>query len=228
MSPKLKTRLISGFTIGPVFSYGIIAGGILFWLMMAVAIVITAMEWIALSRATKRGALLSIAGIVYIMLCYQSFIELRLHFDQGLYLALALILTIWASDIGAYLCGKTIGGAKMVPNISPNKTWAGFIGAAVISGLMMSFLYGLGFVLKEHLGPNLFLPFSGVVIAFVLGAGMTFAGQAGDLLVSMLKRRAGAKDSGTLIPGHGGLLDRIDSLLIGSLYFYVVIKALGL
>lgn len=228
MSSKLKTRLISGFTIGPLFAYGIIAGGILFWLMMAAAIIITAIEWVSLSKATKRPLLLSFAGFVYILICYDSFVSLRLHFDQGLYLTLALILTIWASDIGAYLCGKTIGGAKMVPNISPNKTWAGFIGACVISGLMMCLLYGLGFVLKAYLGSHLFLPFTGYMMAFCLGAGMTFAGQAGDLLVSMLKRRAGAKDSGTLIPGHGGLLDRIDSLLIGSLYFYIVAKVLGL
>ncbi|MAZ76329.1 MAG: phosphatidate cytidylyltransferase [Micavibrio sp.] len=228
MSSKLKTRLISGFTIGPLFSYGIIAGGWLFWLMMAVAIVISAIEWTSLSRATKRPILLSVSGLIYIIICYESFISLRLNFDQGLYLTLALLLSVWTSDIGAYACGKAIGGAKMIPSISPNKTWAGFIGAAILSGLMMLGLYFLGFILREHLSANLYLPFSGAVVAFVLGGLITFSGQAGDLIVSMLKRRAGAKDSGTLIPGHGGLLDRIDSLFMSSLFFYAAVKFLGL
>jgi len=229
MSSSLKTRLISGFTLGPIFSYLIIMGGLGFWLMMIAAIVITCIEWLALAKATKRQILLSFAGLIYIIICYDAFISLRIHFEQGLYLTLALMLSVWTSDIGAYFSGKKFGGPKMVPSISPNKTWSGFIGGAVLSGMMMLFLYVLGQnILTQYINQNLYLPINNIFIVFVLGAGMTVAGQAGDLLVSMLKRRAGAKDSGKIIPGHGGLLDRIDSLMMGSLYFYVAVKLLGL
>ena len=115
----------------------------------------------------------------------------------------------------------------MIPSISPNKTWAGLFGAAILSGLMMLGLYLLGFILKEHWAGHLYLPFSSFTVAFAVGFFITFSGQAGDLIVSMLKRRAGAKDSGKLIPGHGGLLDRIDSLFMSSLFFYAAVKALG-
>lgn len=225
---KLKARLISGFTIGPLFAYGIIIGGNVFWLMMIVAIALSVFEWISLVRVTKRPILLSVSGLIYIIICYYSFILLRINFEQGLYLTMALLLSVWTSDIGAYICGKAIGGAKMIPSISPNKTWAGFIGAAILSGLMMLGLYFLGFIFKEHLGGHLYLPFSGGMTAFIVGFFITFSGQAGDLIVSMLKRRAGAKDSGKIIPGHGGLLDRIDSLFMSSLFFYAAVKALGI
>lgn len=120
---------------------------------------------------------------------------------QGLgWFFLALFIT-WMSDTAAYLVGKSVGRIKLIPRVSPNKTVEGAIGglvAAGITGAICAFAFGLDL----H-------PLTGFLLGIVLGA----AGMIGDLSESMIKRRAGVKDSGDLIPGHGGVLDRIDALI---------------
>jgi len=109
-----------------------------------------------------------------------------------------VMITTWTTDIGAYFAGRAIGGPKLAPRISPNKTWAGLLGgmagAAVIGWIAAHFLRIDG-------------------IFLLLGAPMAALAQAGDLFESWIKRRAGMKDSGSILPGHGGLLDRLDGLL---------------
>src|SRR5260221_3799730 len=107
---------------------------------------------------------------------------------------------IWATDIGAYVVGRSTGGAKLARRISPGKTWSGLFGgmawAAVVSAAV-GYAFGLG----------------ETIALAAIGAGLAVVGQIGDLVESAAKRGAGVKDSGTLIPGHGGLLDRIDGLV---------------
>lgn len=130
---------------------------------------------------------------------------------QGGWLICLLMFVIWATDTGAYLVGRTWGKRKLVPVISPNKTWAGFWG-----GTLLGTLVGVGIVL---LFGSLFSWQEGLLLALLL----SLAGQIGDLVVSLLKREVGVKDTGNLIPGHGGLLDRLDSLLfaIPTFAFYL-------
>ncbi len=111
----------------------------------------------------------------------------------------AMVVT-WATDIGAYAAGRTIGGPKLAPRISPNKTWAGLIGGVLAAAL-------LGWLVASLETFSLGMPFAW------LGAVMAVAAQLGDLYESWEKRRAGVKDSGALLPGHGGVLDRVDGLL---------------
>jgi len=127
-------------------------------------------------------------------------------------------MSIWASDSGAYFAGRAIGGPKMAPSISPNKTWAGLIGGLVSSTIVLV-VYALWFgPWVSQFGIDLTIPHGATVAQLAaLGAFLTISGQAGDLLESYYKRKAGVKDSGTLIPGHGGLLDRIDGLLIAAI-----------
>jgi len=109
-----------------------------------------------------------------------------------------VMVVTWATDICAYFAGRTIGGPKLAPRISPNKTWAGLVGGivgAAVLGWISAFLLSLG---------GIFL---------LLGGPMAALAQAGDLFESWIKRRAGVKDSGAILPGHGGLLDRLDGLL---------------
>jgi phosphatidate cytidylyltransferase len=121
-----------------------------------------------------------------------------------------LVLMVWAYDTGAYLIGKRFGRRKFLTHISPSKTYAGLIGgiaaATVVAAVV---LVGLG---REPIG------------ALIVGPLVSLAAQAGDLAESMLKRAAGAKDSGSLIPGHGGILDRVDSFLFAApiLTLYVI------
>lgn len=115
---------------------------------------------------------------------------------------LLLILAVWSYDTGAYLIGKQFGTAKFLTHISPSKTYAGLIGGIVATTVVVGvFLWGLG---------------ESPVHAIILGPITALAAQAGDLAESMLKRAAGAKDSSDLIPGHGGMLDRVDSFLFAA------------
>jgi phosphatidate cytidylyltransferase len=155
------------------------------------------------------------AGAVYIAAAALALAWLRVGAASGLGAVLWLLVSVWASDALAYAAGRLIGGPRLAPRISPNKTWAGLggamLGAAAAGGLF-------GFVWTDGPGPVL-LAIAGLVIGLV--------GQGGDLLESFSKRRFGTKDSGALIPGHGGVLDRIDALMAVTLVATFVYLAHG-
>lgn len=137
------------------------------------------------------------AGLLYVVLPALSLIYLRQQ-DHGLWLALWTLVMVWATDVGAYFAGRAIGGPKLAPRLSPNKTWAGLIGG-MIAALLIGAL--LAWAVK--------LPYT----FWLLGAPLAVAAQGGDLFESWLKRRSGVKDSGKLLPGHGGVLDRLDGVV---------------
>lgn len=171
-----------------------------------------------LDRADPRAARLA-AGIPYVGLAAIALIWLRRDWTAGRANVLFLVLVVWASDIGAYLLGRWIGGPKLAARISPTKTWAGVAGgllAAVAAGLGTARLVG------GDLGGTADLWHTARV-----AAGLGLMAQAGDLLESGIKRRFGVKDSGRLIPGHGGLLDRLDGLLTAASAAAVLALALG-
>ncbi len=151
-----------------------------------------------LSRRSALGA-----GVVYVGLASVALVWLRGDGAAGRANVLFLVVVVWASDIGAYLAGRLLGGPKLAPAISPGKTWSGAAG-----GLIAAMLIG------EAAGQALAVAAYGraALIAGLLG----MAAQGGDLLESAIKRRFGVKDSGHLIPGHGGLLDRLDGLLTAA------------
>ncbi|HXP12806.1 MAG TPA: phosphatidate cytidylyltransferase, partial [Stellaceae bacterium] len=124
-----------------------------------------------------------------------------------------LLALVWASDIAAYAVGRALGGPKLAPRLSPNKTWAGFFGGLAGAGLV-----GVASASITHAPAALLLP-----VSLALG----LAAQAGDLLESLAKRHYGVKDAGQLIPGHGGLLDRIDSLLAAALALGLLARLAG-
>jgi len=140
-------------------------------------------------------------GVPYIGLAAVALLWLRADPRAGLANTLFVLAIVWGSDIGAYMVGRLAGGPKLAPAISPGKTWSGAAGglvSAALAGLVVATCFSSGFS-PSHV----------MELAIVLG----FVSQAGDLLESMLKRRFGVKDSGGIIPGHGGLLDRVDALL---------------
>jgi phosphatidate cytidylyltransferase len=127
---------------------------------------------------------------------------------------IGFFILIWANDTGAYLTGMSIGRHKLMERISPKKTWEGFIGGIIIASLVAWFLSGwLGVVDKIHW----------IIIALIVSV----AGTYGDLIESMLKRSIGVKDSGTIMPGHGGFLDRFDSAIISFPLVYLFISLFG-
>jgi phosphatidate cytidylyltransferase len=143
------------------------------------------------------------AGVFYLSLPMLAMIWLRAVPQIGLTILLWLIFVVWATDIMAYFVGRQIGGRRLAPSISPGKTWAGLWG-----GVAGAAIVGAGFAL--FVGPFRLLP------SIILAAGLACVAQFGDLVESALKRKAGVKDSGGLIPGHGGLFDRLDGLLFAA------------
>jgi phosphatidate cytidylyltransferase len=162
-----------------------------------------------LSAARRRslvGVIDTAGGAVYVGLPAAVFLWLRDRAPEGLETILALFAIIWASDIFAYFGGKLIGGAKVAEGLSPNKTWSG-----IITGALAGALAGYGCGLLFRVDHDLLIAWPAI------GAVVAFAGLMGDLFESFLKRRFGVKDASRLIPGHGGVLDRIDSLMASTL-----------
>jgi phosphatidate cytidylyltransferase len=143
------------------------------------------------------------AGSLWIVLGAVAFYWLAQPPQLGRETALWLLFVVWANDIAAYAAGRTIGGPKLAPRLSPNKTWTGFVGGVATSGLVGALAIGVGWSSTISI----------IEASVLLGV----AAQLGDLAESLAKRHFGVKDSSGLIPGHGGLLDRVDGLLAASL-----------
>ena len=144
-------------------------------------------------------------GVIYLGGPCVAMIWLRTG-DLGLAWTLALLLTAWSADIAAYVAGNSIGGPKLWPRISPNKTWSGFFTGLAAA---MAVAEAVALCLGRQGGPV-------VAWAWLAGLIVGLATMAGDLCESMIKRRFGVKDSGSIIPGHGGLLDRVDGLMFAT------------
>lgn len=161
-----------------------------------------------------------VLGLFYISLCWGLMLELRQYnlvflsndsvTDLGMILPAAIVFSIWINDTMAYIVGSLIGKTPLSP-VSPKKTWEGTIGGIVLAVILM----GIIAILFK----------ASIVQTMVIAAIASVAGTLGDLLESWLKRKSGVKDSGTLLPGHGGFLDRFDSLLLAipAVWIYVVL-----
>lgn len=188
-------------------------------------ILLTAMGWselallVALFSASASGLIASFAGgaafwtiigVLYLSLPMLALVWLRAMPVDGLAMTLWLLLVVWTADVAAYFVGRAVGGPRLAPKVSPGKTWSGFVG-----GLAGAMLMGAAVTMVNG-------PFR-LMTALVLAAVVAVAAQIGDLAESMLKRQAGVKDAGTLIPGHGGVLDRVDGLLFAAPVLAVIV-----
>ncbi len=212
------------------FSAMVMIGGVLlplwlggYWFAAMIGLVGLGLisEWGALARAIgqtsgAKGGLI-LAGLVYII---AAIVALTLIENvMGFAGTLVIMALVWATDIGAYFAGRTIGGPKIAPAISPSKTWSGLIGGMIAASLLMWIAQRNNWLRANVAEYPDYLQ----MISPLSGAGIAIVAQAGDFLESGMKRRAGVKDSGTLIPGHGGLFDRLDGLLPVAILFGVLI-----
>ena len=167
-------------------------------------------EWLDITKKAEDQQKWRIIGLFYILIPIYSVIKIRLFNDEIL---LWMFAVIWATDIFAFFAGKTLGGAKLAPTISPNKTWSGLSGGVVASmliGLMSSFM------------------FKGGAIFFIsVSVFLSLIEQASDLFESKVKRIFGVKDSGNIIPGHGGVLDRLDGMMFVAPVVLLLITFFG-
>ena len=245
MASELRTRSIVGVALIALALGALLAGGLLFWLLLVVAGVLMQGEWGDLTGATpeqRKAAMFAVSiplallcplaagidwpvlvagaaafffvlftsrkpglalGIPYVCvpIVALQFLRGEQPYGFGLLLALWALALVWATDIGAYFAGRSIGGPKLAPRVSPSKTWSGLAGG-VLAALL------LGFLLHR---------LAGLPIQLAAASGLlAVAAQLGDLVESWMKRRAGVKDSGTLLPGHGGVMDRLDGVVAAA------------
>ena len=201
----LRTRVISAVVMVVLAGLDIASGGRIF--VAAVAALCAVMLW-ELSRMTRRDPVIGLVFAAAIVVAGAELIRLR---GDGISQIFWLVLVVVASDVCGYFVGRLVGGPKFWPSVSPKKTWSG-----TIAGWIGAALVGLGFYLTGH-ASSLMVAMSPI---------LAFAGQLGDIAESAIKRRAGVKDASTLIPGHGGVLDRFDAM-IGALLAMFVLGLLG-
>jgi phosphatidate cytidylyltransferase len=195
---------MSALVLAPIAIATAYAGGIYFTAFFALAAAAVMWEWAGLVAAASNRLIWTAAGVAYAGILLLAPISLRADPQLGLSAIVFVFGVVWATDIVAYFAGRALGGPKLAPSISPNKTWSGVFGgtsgALIVAAVTARYVPGSNTLAL-------------VVIAFLLSA----ASQIGDLAESALKRRFGAKDSGRLIPGHGGVMDRLDGFWAAAL-----------
>ena len=203
-----------GIGLGLILSFIISFGGMkeispfLVILLLVLAVFFMAVSEDLSSTISKMG--IALFGILFIafLLAYVSLIR---NMPNGRVWVLFLIITVWTGDISAFLIGSFLGRNRLYPKISPNKTFEGLAGAIV------------GSIVVAAAFSRLFIPNLKIGSCILLAIGLGILGQLGDFAESMLKRSAHVKDSGTLIPGHGGMLDRLDSFLFSAPFLHYVL-----
>jgi phosphatidate cytidylyltransferase len=221
MNKELIKRFLSSIIILPIAVWFIINGSVFFIFFLSILFLVTSYEWIKMS---KKKFLIKILGIIFLLLSFYSTFQLRNH--AGLNFFLFIVLICIFTDIGGYIFGKFFKGPKLT-KISPNKTYSGVIGSfilPVLAGLIYTNLLTKSFYIIEslnfsHINNNIDLKF----LFFILLISIT--SQVGDLIISYFKRLAKVKDTGKILPGHGGLLDRLDGLIfvIPILYLFIIL-----
>jgi phosphatidate cytidylyltransferase len=208
----LKVRTLSAIVMIAVAGGALWSGGLIFQLFVGLVGLGLLWElWGLVSKIANRPgtrAIFMLVGVAYIGVACFTLIVMRSPFF-GVTPALMIIGAVIATDVGAYFAGRTFGGPKIAPRISPSKTWSGLFGGMLAAGL---FVQALTWWIDQSSVIGSYPPIIDPKW-FATGALMAVVAQAGDFLESWMKRRAGVKDSGNLIPGHGGLFDRADGLL---------------
>lgn len=200
---ELQLRIVSAIVLAVLAIGSTWAGGWIFIAVWAVLSLIVVQEWMTITRIKPGFAFWGGAGIIYATALFFSVIALRGDSRFGLPAICFLFAIVWASDVFAFFAGRAFGGPKLAPSISPKKTWSGMIGGlagGVMAGLVLLMLFSLP-VKPVH-----------AVLAGVL----SLASVGGDLFESAFKRKFNVKDSGRLIPGHGGFMDRLDGFVFAA------------
>jgi phosphatidate cytidylyltransferase len=204
MRSELALRIGSAALLIPLAIGVAYVGGWLFALFWAAAALITLAEWTMLVSSARPGQRTWLAlGLLYSAAIAAPAIVLRSDEQLGFVAIIFLFAIVWATDTAAYLIGRRVGGPKLIPLVSPGKTWSG-----ASAGLAAAMLTAAVVAKATALSP-------GVLI--MLGLLFSVCAQAGDLFESWVKRRFGAKNSGRLIPGHGGVMDRLDGFMAAAL-----------
>ena len=207
---NLEQRVLSSLILVPIILYAIFISEGLFLLLIIAIAILASFEWINLIKSADNQKKWLLIGFFYILVPIYAILEIR-FIDRNM--ILWMFFVVWSTDIFAYFIGKNIGGPKLIPSISPNKTWSGLIG---------------GIIAASIIGALSTLMFEGSIVFFsIISALLAIIAQIGDFFESKIKRIFKVKDSGNIIPGHGGILDRIDGLMFVApiiLIIYYIFK----
>ncbi len=214
MKKEFQKRLFSSIILVPVALFFIIKGSIYFNFFISLMLLISLYEWHYLSLKK----IYYLPGIIFIFFSFYTFYFLRHESDYRIFLL--ILLTCIATDIGGYVFGKVLKGPKLT-KLSPNKTYAGMFGGFLLSIILtIIYLNNLSIFslpeLKEQIG---------IQLIFII-LSISFISQFGDLVISFFKRKSKIKNTGKIIPGHGGLLDRIDGMIFAFPYMFILTKAI--
>ena len=204
---EIIKRILSSIILIPTVLFFIFKSSFLFNFFIFICFLITTYEWLKLSK----NSLLKLIGTIFIVISFYTIFNIRNEFDRDYFHLLLVVIICVSTDIGGYIFGNIFKGPKLT-KISPKKTYSGVIG---------SFLLSLIFT-------NLFLDFLSNVETFEFTKEMflfillvSLVSQIGDIIISYFKRKSKIKDTGTIIPGHGGILDRIDGMIFALPFSYV-------
>ena len=213
MNHEFQKRVFSSFILIPIAFYFIIKGSIFFTFFISICLLITLYEWHMMSKKMSYY----IVGIIFILISFYSVFLLRNYdhytniLDPGLTFFLIVTLICVFTDLGGYIFGKIFKGPKLT-KISPNKTYAGMFGGFFLSIISIN-------LFVNYTSLNLY--FTNQLFIFVIL--VSAISQIGDILISFFKRKSKIKNTGKIIPGHGGLLDRIDGMLLAFPFSYILI-----
>ena len=206
MLKEFEKRLITSLILIPISIFSIVKGSIFFIFFLVILFLAASYEWILMS---KKNNLLRLLGIIFLFFSFYSAFEFGENYKDFLFIMTICIFT----DLGGYIFGKIFKGPKLT-KISPKKTYAGVFG-----GLILSFV--TGFIFWHYVDNGRILPDEEtIILIFILF--ISLISQIGDLIISYFKRKAKLKDTGKILPGHGGLLDRIDGMIFAFPFCYLI------
>ena len=207
MQKELKQRILSSVILIPIVFYLIIKGSYFFSFLLLISIFISLYEWHLLARNKNYYIL----GVIFLLCSFYSIYQIRISQDNSYNNFLIIFLICIFTDIGGYVFGKIFKGPKLT-SYSPNKTISGLIGSYLFSLCLLPFL--IYFKLSDQ---------NYIILTILFIILISTVSQVGDIIVSYFKRKSKIKDTGKIIPGHGGLLDRIDGMLFAFPFGYLII-----
>ena len=207
MNKELVQRLLSSLIIFPILLFLIIKGSYFFYSLIFICFVISVYEWLNM----KINNFIKISGILFLLCSFYTMFQMRITFNNEFWPLLLVLLTCILTDIGGFIFGKIIKGPKLT-KLSPNKTYAGVFGSYFFCTIFILLIIKFNFI-KDNYLLNL------VLFVFLISS----VSQIGDIIISYFKRISNLKDTGKLIPGHGGLLDRIDGMIFSFPIAYILL-----
>ena len=211
MNKEFIKRIISSIFLIPISLFFIIKGSYMFNIFLLICFLISAFEWHTMSKRNLHN----IFGLFFLSFSFFTIFKLRNDFSADYTYVLFVLLICVSTDIGGYIFGRTLKGPKLT-QISPKKTYAGVVGGYLLAMITVNFLLDNPFFYED-----IELTF----MTFIFVFGISTISQLGDITISYFKRLSNVKDTGKIIPGHGGLLDRIDGMIFAFPFSYIIFSA---